>query len=134
MSLDRDAARALAAVDERPQSQLAALAALQALIDDADDDGVIKAELRRLLDERRASFRRFHLDRAARAADLVTLRGDAARADALRIVRDAVAVVAHIDGDSGELRTLRMRLEDLERGGAGNALPFFARYLVPQRR
>jgi hypothetical protein len=128
LALDRDAARALALVDDEPASQIAALAALELLIDACPSDGALRAEAMRLRDERRASFRRFHLERAAR----ISLQ---TRARALATVHDAIALVSHLDGasESGDLRALRVRLVALERGDSGDAVPFFARYLTPQR-
>jgi hypothetical protein len=143
-ALDRAAADALAAVDESVASQLRALAALSALAAAAQAaqkkrTSVVAAEVLRLLDERRDAFRRFHLDRVERAVDLVRLRGESERPAALAVVDDAIAFVSAAGGDasgeaSGELRGLRVRKSSLAAGGAGKAVPFFARFLEHQKR
>ena len=136
---DRRAARALAAIDETASSQLAALSALEELAatcERAVDDGVLAREVRRLIDERRASFRRYHKERVARAVDRTALSDDPlAREQAIEVVAAAVAVLeVALGDDDGDVRGLRVRLDDLRRGGAGRPVPFFARFLAHQRR
>ena len=134
MAVDQAAARALAAVDESGPSQIQALVALAALAAACARDGALVREVRRLLGERQASFTSFQLERAARVTDRLTLVGEGARAEAVRVVADALLVVAHISADSGDARALRLRLDSLKRGGAGKAVPFFARFLAHQQR
>jgi hypothetical protein len=39
-----------------------------------------------------------------------------------------------MEGESGQVRTLRLQLADARRGFAGRPRPFFARYLTSQQR
>ena len=57
---DRAAAQALNAVDETAETQLRALAALQAVVDVAADDGLVRGLIERFRDERQQAFVRFH--------------------------------------------------------------------------
>ena len=137
-ALDRAAQRALQRVDERPKTQLAMLDALEDLRAGCTAIGktsVLAREVNRLLDERRRALRAFHLSRVARAVDNNALAGAGSRDDTERAIEEALVVIGRFDGDdSGDLRTLRARLDDVRRGRPGRPRPFFARYLEHQRR
>ena len=135
---DQNAASALAAVDEDPQTQIAALRALEALVHACRTSGatILAHEAARLLDERKDTMRAFHLERVEHALARTALAG--ARDEAVRVLENALVVIGDIDGDvdggGGAVRTLRTRLDDVKRGLPGKPRPFFARYLEHQKR
>lgn len=131
---DRNAASALAVVDEDPATQIAALRALEALAHACTTSGasILAREAARLLDERKDTMRAFHLERVEHAMARVALAG--ARDEALRVLDAAIVVIGDIDGDGGALRTLRARRDDVKAGLPGKPRPFFARYLEHQKR
>jgi NADPH-dependent ferric siderophore reductase len=137
LALDRAAARALAALDEGVSSQREALAALRALSEacaKAAPEGVIARELRRFLEERGQAMRAFHLDRVERALARVGLAGTVAVEEAVSALEDALTLFSFLEGDSGAVRTLRRRLEEVKQGRPQRPRPFFARYLEHQKR
>ncbi len=136
VTADQRAAQALQAVDEDPRTQLAALDALEALVASCTSAGatVLAREAARLLDERRETLRAFHIEKTERLTSKRALAGDVMRDETVRALEAAIVVVTRIDGESGAVRTLRARLDDVKRGLPGKPRPFFARYLEHQKR
>lgn len=133
---DARVAQALLAIDEDPRTQLDALDAIEALVDVCKAEGatVLAREAARLLDERKDTFRSFHLEKTARLTTKRALAGPVLQDETLRALEAALLVVGRIEGESGVVRTLRARLDDVKRGLPGKPRPFFARYLEHQKR
>lgn len=136
VAADRRAADALQAVDEDPRTQLDALDALEALVASCTAAGatVLAREAARLLDERRDTLRAFHLEKTERLTSKRALAGAVMQDETVQALEAALVVVGRIDGESGAVRTLRARLDDVKRGLPGKPRPFFARYLEHQKR
>jgi hypothetical protein len=133
---DRKATKALADVDDGARSQLRALRALSRLATACPDGGALAKAVVHLRDEHAASFVRFHVAKAERAVEL-------GAPDVRAVLTEAIAFLASLEERGGrvdgELAALRARLAKLERGERGarrdvEVRPFFARYLVEQRR
>jgi hypothetical protein len=126
---DETATKALARVDESASSQLRALRALASLAELCPKDGALARAVSKLRDEHAASFARFHLAKAERA---VELRSPNART----VLTEAARFFDAVDASGGDAASIRARLAKIERGdvGDGEVRPFFARYLVEQRR
>ena len=134
--LDRAAAWALATVDHTAASQLRALAALQAVVDIADDDGLISGFFLQFRDERQQAFVRFH-ERILKNED------HALHGAALQSAWDeALAFTRGVAGEGVETAALAARQQvalssSLSFGAQvpeAPALPFFARFLEQQKR
>ncbi len=124
---DRAAAHALAQVDETAATQLRALAALQSVVDGADDDGLVRALVARFREERLAAFVRSH-ERAVGNA-----HGELWGATLERAFDEAIAFTVGVVGDGPEAAVLRERkARALSTGRA--VRPFFARFLEHQKR
>jgi hypothetical protein len=126
-SEDQAAASALSTVDETAATQLRVLATLQAVVDAAADDGLIRDLVVRFREERRAAFVRFHertLDNGA---------GDLQGPSLERAYDEAIAFTIGLAGDGVEARALRERKQQALSSSAPPR-PFFARFLEQQKR
>jgi hypothetical protein len=136
VAADAHAAKALQGVTEDPRTQLDALDAVEALVAACTRAGatVLAREAARLLDERRDTLRAFHLEKTERLTNKRALAGAVMQDETVAALEAALVVLGQIDGDSGAVRTLRARLDDVKRGLPGKPRPFFARYLEHQKR
>ncbi|MDP2344927.1 MAG: hypothetical protein Q8O67_28535 [Deltaproteobacteria bacterium] len=126
-SEDQEAAAALSSVDETATTQLRVLATLQAVVDVAAADGLVRDLVVRFREDRLAAFVRFHertLDNGA---------GDLWGPSLERAWDEAIAFTIGVAGDGVEAEGLRQRKQRALSSGKPPR-PFFARFLEQQKR
>ena len=124
---DREAAAALAEVDDTAVTQLRVLQTLQALVDACDDQGLVQGVTMRFLAERQAAFVAFH-ERV--------LRNEDGALDEFHFAAawdEAIAFTVGVFGEGEEAVAMRRRKQESLASGRP-PVPFFARFLEGQQR
>jgi hypothetical protein len=132
--LDRQARTLLDAVGDRAADQLAVIAALDALAESLPADGVLRALVQRERAVRAGALRARHLVLVQHAIAQRERTGPHAHEAVVRALEEAVTAIAGMEGETGQVRTLRLQLDDARRGLDGAPRPFFARFLEGQHR
>jgi hypothetical protein len=133
-SPDQRARKLLDEVTDDAASQLGVLRALDDLVDTLPADGVLAELVKRERATRAGAFRARQLALVDEAIARRDRQGPRAHEGVVKALERALTVLEGTEGETGQVRTLRLQLDDARRGFDGRPRPFFARFLDSQRR